>query len=89
MVATFIYLIFLSWFVGLFVDAIKDFTKIGERTTYRNNFLRRAKKHLKDNTCDPEEIDELEQDLRECEDYKEMKLCFMVWEESHSYPYCK
>lgn len=89
MFTTVVHLLFVAWFVGLFFEALKGLNKIRERATYRNNFLRRAKKHLKDNTCEPDEIVELEEDLRECEDYKEMKLCFMVWEESHSYPYCK
>lgn len=89
MFTTFIHYLFIAWFVGLFFEAIKGLNKIRERATYRNNFLRRARKHLDDKTCDPDEIVELEEDLRECETYNEMRLCYMVFDESHSYPYCK
>lgn len=89
MFTTFIHYLFVIWFIGLFVSAFKGLMKLRERAVYRNNFLKQARRHLADNTCEPDEIVELEEDLRECEDYKEMKLCYMVFDESHSYPYCK
>ena len=89
MFTTFIHYLFVIWFIGLFFEAIKLLGGIRKRAVYRNNFLRQAKKHLRDKTCDPDEIEELEEDLRECEDYNEMRICFLIFEESHSSLYCK
>lgn len=74
--------------VGLIKGLYSDFKKSKERELYRNNFLDKARKYiLKYNLCTLDEIKELEEDLRECESFNDMRIAYLIFEETHTHTY--